>query len=85
MLTKQVYICENCGHQSFDKEEIRRCEAYHLGLTAKEMQEWEGLKDDVELWKRLSRTNRDAKITLTLVSQNLFVFEVQHGLAAHTA
>lgn len=82
MLTRQVYICEFCGRQSFAKEEILRCEAQHLGLTAGEMQEWKGLKDQVLLLKRMSRTNQDAKVSLHWMTANLYAFEAKHGLAA---
>lgn len=42
-----VYVCEQCGKQSKDREEVMKCEAAHLGLTAAEKYEWEQLKEKV--------------------------------------
>lgn len=28
----QVYVCETCGHESLDRDEVELCEARHMGL-----------------------------------------------------
>lgn len=82
MITKQVYICETCGKQSFNKDEILCCEAAHLGLTADEMSEWEGLKSQVHLYQRMSRTNNEATMSLRWITAALGAFERRHHLSA---
>lgn len=39
-----VYVCETCGYESKDAEEIMQHEAEHLGLTVKEMEQYRALK-----------------------------------------
>ena len=38
-ITKTIYICEACGQQSENKDEIQRCEWRHMGITDKEIGE----------------------------------------------
>ena len=33
-----VYVCETCGYESRDVEDMRKHEASHLGLTVEEME-----------------------------------------------
>ena len=44
MKRKSYYVCEICGKQSEDREEIMTCEAAHYGLSIAEKQQWEKLK-----------------------------------------
>lgn len=39
-----VYVCETCGYENRDVDEMRKHEAAHLGLTVKEMDEYRALK-----------------------------------------
>ena len=43
MKTRTIYICEVCGNESEDRNEIAVCEAQHFGLTPDEKREWRRL------------------------------------------
>lgn len=32
-----MYVCETCGYESRDAEDVRKHEAFHLGLTLEEL------------------------------------------------
>lgn len=44
MKNKSYYVCEICGKQSEDREEILTCEAAHYGLSIAEKQQWDKMK-----------------------------------------
>lgn len=39
-----VHVCETCGYESRDVENMRKHEASHLGLTVEEMELYRALK-----------------------------------------
>lgn len=42
-----MYLCEECNRESRNADEIRECEASHLGLTIDEKLEYDVLKEIV--------------------------------------
>ncbi len=48
MKSYPVYVCEKCGRESRNRQNILCCEAEHLGLTVAEKQEHDHLKSLVE-------------------------------------
>ncbi len=50
MKTYQVYVCEECGKEARNKEDILQCEAEHLGLSVEEKREYDHLNNLVERW-----------------------------------
>lgn len=82
MRKKTIYICECCGKESSNAEEIRKCEASHFGLTPDEKERWEIYKTIV---KRRSADVFHSKNERTEKSydeaiQELMEFEAQHHL-----
>ncbi len=82
MKTYQVYVCEECGKESRNKEDILQCEAEHLGLSVEEKREYDHLNNLVESWSHtLSRTcNRDTRSALDSCVTKLLAFEVEHNM-----
>lgn len=75
-------MCEHCGKESEDKDEVLFCEAQHLGLTIDEKRQYDHLEAKVAQWSNVvARTNNEAtRSALDSVITELLVFEVQHGM-----
>lgn len=43
-----TYICDVCGKESRNRNEIELCEASHMGLTIEEKRHWDILKESVK-------------------------------------
>lgn len=77
-----MYVCEKCGKQSRDKEEILKCEAAHFGLTPDEMKEWQGLESKARQTGAILyniKTEQTEKAYDEAID-NLMTFEKAHGL-----
>ena len=77
-----VYVCETCGYESRDVEDMRKHEASHLGLTITEKQEWESLKDHVRYASSVvSRTkNEETDKAFDEAVEALIAFEKEHRI-----
>lgn len=82
MKTYQIYVCENCGKESRNREDILRCEAEHLGLSVEEKHEYDHLKTLVQRWaSTVGRTcNQDTRSALDSCATKLLAFEVEHKM-----
>ena len=82
MRTKIIFVCETCGKESENRDDIFSCEASHLGLTVDEAREWERLKSFVAnrshtvAWTR----NQATVDAFDEAVDELTSFEVSHGL-----
>ena len=77
-----MYVCEKCGKQSHDKEEILKCEAAHFGLTPDEMKEWQALEAKAKQTGAILyniKTEQTEKAYDEAID-NLMAFEKEHGL-----
>ena len=86
MKTKIVYVCEYCGNQYDSVIEAAQCEADHLGLTLKQLSEY----NDLLLEERkagLARSytnNQETRDRLEKAIQAVLVFEKEHNMPANT-
>ncbi len=82
MKSYQVYVCEECGKESRNKDDILQCEAEHLGLSVEEKREYDHLKNLVERWERtVNRTcNQDTRSALDACATKLLAFEKEHNM-----
>ena len=77
-----VYICETCGFESKDFDEMRSHEASHLGLTVQEMESYRARKSFAAyMGSVISRTNNEkTRKKYDEAIENLISFEKEHGL-----
>ena len=77
-----VYICETCGCESKNRDEMREHEASHLGLTVKEMETYKALKSLVRyMGSVVSNTNNEATRKMFDESiEDLIAFEKKYGI-----
>lgn len=77
-----VYVCETCGYESKDIEDMKRHEATHLGLTVEEMDKYEEMKSfatfigSAIVSKRCEETEKKLNEAVNAV----FNFEKEHGI-----
>ena len=64
-----VYVCETCGYESRDVEDMRKHEASHLGLTVEEMETYRALKSFAAYMVLLSQTETTKKQEISLMNQ----------------
>lgn len=79
-----VYVCENCGYESGDVEEMRKHEASHLGLTVEEMESYRALKSFASYMVSVvaSRNNEETRSKFDEAVEKLVAFEKEHGIKA---
>ncbi len=82
MKAYHIYVCEECGKESCNKDDILQCEAEHLGLSVEEKCEYDHLNNLVERWSHtVNRTcNRDTRSALDSYVTKLLAFEVEHNM-----
>lgn len=79
----QVYVCEKCGKESQNHDEIELCETIHMGLnTLEEKHTYDSLKAFVEYCGNVvSTTNNDrARKDFDEAIEKLIAFEKEHGM-----
>ena len=79
----QTYICENCGKESRDKEEIQLCEARHIGLkSTKELADYKYLECQAKhCGYMVSVTNNDhTRSDYDEAIAKLIMFEREHNM-----
>ena len=79
-----TYVCETCGYESKNAEEVMQHEADHLGLTVKEAEQYRALKSFVAyISSVVSHTKNEATDkAFDDAIQNLLEFEKEHGIEA---
>ena len=82
MKSYTVYVCETCGYESMDANEMKQHEATHLGLTVKEMDEYKALKNYAAyMGSVISHTRNEETIKeFDDAVQRLIDFEKEHGI-----
>lgn len=82
MKTYQIYVCEKCGRESRNRDEILQCEAEHLGLSVEEKQEYDYLRNLVERWSRTvnKKCNPNTVAALDSCVTKLMAFELEHHM-----
>lgn len=75
-------MCEICGRESENKNEVSLCEAHHFGLTPEEKKEWKRINRKVKMWSNtVSRTNNDTtRAALDNAVIELLNFETAHNI-----
>lgn len=79
----QIYVCDECGFESKDRDAVELCEAKHIGLnTLEEMHDYNALKLAVAYFKSvLSKTkNEQTEAAYNHYVDKLVMFEQKHGL-----
>lgn len=80
----QVYVCEKCGRESRDPDEIGLCEARHMGLNSlEELHTYQALKRAAEYHGCVvSNTNNErTREAFDKAIQKLVDFEVEHNMS----
>ena len=79
-----VYVCETCGYESRDVEDMRKHEASHLGLTVKEMEIYRATKSFAAYMGSViaNRKNEETKRKYDEAIQAVIDFEKEHGIKA---
>lgn len=77
-----VYVCETCGCESKNRDEMREHEAAHLGLTVEEMEAYNALKSFARyMGSVVSTTNNETtRRRFDRAIDNLIVFERRHRI-----
>jgi len=78
-----MYVCETCGYESKDANEVMQHEADHLGLTVKEMEQYRALKSFAAyMGSVVSHTkNGETDKAFDDAIRNLLDFEKKHGIS----
>lgn len=79
----QVYVCEHCGKESLNHDEIEACEASHMGLTVKEKHTWDALKSAARYFGSVVSTtnNEQTRAAYDNAVEKLISFEQSHGMS----
>lgn len=77
-----VYVCETCGYESKNCNEMREHEAFHLRLTVKEMETYNALKSFARyMGSVVSNTNNEAtRKMFDEAIEALIAFEKKYGI-----
>ena len=77
-----VYVCETCGFESKNYNEMREHESTHLGLSVKEMNIYKKLKlDACNMGILVSFTNnKETRSKFDKAIEDLTAFEKEHGI-----
>jgi hypothetical protein len=76
------YICEKCNKESRNANEIKECEATHLGLTSDEKIKYDGLKEIVRRCSYAVNITKNAKTDKEFddAINEIIAFEKEHGI-----
>lgn len=77
-----MYVCETCGKESSDYDDIYECEAKHLGLTVSEKQELDLLYSAVTRCSHriMYSKNDETESAYDKAIHDLIAFEEAHGI-----
>lgn len=79
----QTYVCETCGFESRNHEEVELCEAKHIGLTnLEDKHAYDSLKMLAEYCGSvISKTkNEETEKAFDEAINKLIAFEKEHGI-----
>lgn len=79
----QTYVCEKCGFESSNQEEVELCEAKHIGLnTLEDKHSYDALKSYAQYCGHVvSATNNDTtREAYDLAIENLIKFKKDHNM-----
>lgn len=78
-----MYVCEICGYESKDAEEVKEHEAAHMNLTTEEARQYKILKSYAAyMGSVVSRIkNEETEQKFDEAIQNLLDFEKEHGIS----
>lgn len=79
-----VYVCETCGYESKDVEDMRTHEASHLGLTVNEMETYRQMKSFAAYMGSViaNRKSEEIERKYDEAIQAVIDFEKEHGIKA---
>ena len=77
-----VYVCETCGYESKDVEDMKMHEASHLGLTVREMETYSAMKSFATYMGAViaNKKNKETKRDYDEAVQAVLDFEKEHGI-----
>lgn len=77
-----MYVCETCGYESRSFEDMEKHEANHLGLTVKELHNYNALKSFARyMGGVISHTsNEETRGKFDKAVEDLVAFEQEHNL-----
>lgn len=77
-----VYACETCGYESKSYDEMEAHEAAHLGLTVKELHDYNALKSFAKYMGTVvsSTNNEETRSKFDKAIEDLIMFEKEHDL-----
>ena len=77
-----VFVCETCGLQSRNQQEIMEHEASHLGLTKEELESYNSLKSLVaHMGYHVSiKNNEETRKKFDEAIEKLLAFEMEHKI-----
>ena len=78
-----MYVCETCGYESKNAEEVKEHEAAHMNLTTEEARQYKILKSYAAYMggvvSRIKNEETEQKFDEAI--QNLLDFEKEHGIS----
>ena len=79
-----VYVCETCGYESRDVEDMRKHEVSYLGFTVEEMETYRALKSFAAYMGSVvaNRNNEETRNKFDESVEKLVTFEKEHGIKA---
>lgn len=79
-----VFVCDTCGYESRDCDDMRNHEASHLGLTVEEMESYMALKSFAAYMGSVvsSKNNEETRSKFDEAIEKLLAFEKEHDIKA---
>lgn len=77
-----MYVCETCGYESRSFDDIEQHEANHLGLTVKELHDYNALKSFARyMGSTVANTNNEeTRKKFDKAIEDLVNFEMEHHI-----
>lgn len=84
MRMNQVYVCDFCGHESKDHDEIELCEAKHIGLQSiEEKHQYDALKSATAYFASVvyNTNNEKTRAAYDAAVERQLAFEAEHNIS----
>ena len=77
-----MFVCETCGYESRSFDDMEQHEANHLGLTVKELHDYNALKSFAEYMGHTiaNANNEETRKKFDKAIEDLVNFEIEHHL-----
>ncbi len=77
-----MYVCETCGYESRSFDDIEQHEASHLGLTVKELHDYNALKSFARYTGGIvaNANNEETRKKFDKAIEDLVNFEIEHHI-----